>query len=254
MIHLQYADFDDLFFELNQDILLSPSKYISKMSGSNGKVPFMVIELDSWECDLDLADMFYTKNKFNKLLESYLDKETWLQFKDKLGTTKSTACTLYFKQSKPKRGSASGNGPCLLSIVLTRIKRTDKWNEATISYRTTELNRRFAADLVLFNRIMDELPSCCDIEKVNMVIPGSYVSGMVMAGQLNLFGVERKDIETQEPFHKALQKKLDGVLQPDHKLSPYKAMARIQRAVNGQRTYKSVPIGELSISEYFETH
>lgn len=254
MIRLEYADFDDLFYELNQDILLSPSKYISKMSGSNGKVPFMVIELDSWECNLDLADMFYTKNKFCKLIETYINRETLEQFKSKLDTSKATALTFYFNQVKPKKGSASGNGPCLLSIVLTRIKRTDKWNEATISYRTTELNRRFAADLVLFNRFINELPDCCDIEKVNMVIPGSYVSGMVMAGQLKLFGVGREDIETEEPFHRALQKKLDGVLQPDRELSPYKAMARIQNAVNGRSSYKPIPIEELSINEYFKKH
>ena len=112
--------------------------------------------------DLSMADVGYTKSKMSMLRRLYLVEESrdavvplW---EKRLGQRKygsiSFTCSGHTTKSDPGKGSkrASVMTPCIQSMSLTY--HGDHSHEAHAYYRTTELFKKFPADLVF---IRDEL-------------------------------------------------------------------------------------------------
>lgn len=115
---------------------------------------------------LQLADAGYTKSKLTMLKKNYLHEES-LQvaidlWKRRLGQGKygSVGFTCYAHFVKggsidAKRSKrASVFGPCIQSVVLTLLNKREA--VVTVFYRTTELLKKFPADLVFIRDVLLE--------------------------------------------------------------------------------------------------
>lgn len=112
--------------------------------------------------DLTMADSGFTKSKTSMLIRNYLNEparqaglELW---KKRLGqgTYGSVGFSTYnhFKKGNVDGSSKRGSvmGPCIQSVVLTLMKNNRV--EIDVFYRTTELFKKFPADLVFLRDVL----------------------------------------------------------------------------------------------------
>lgn len=112
--------------------------------------------------DLDIEDSGYTKSKLSMLRRGYLHvesrnvaKQLWERRleQDKYGSVGFTTYNHFIKNDPNKKSKrASVMGPCIQSITLTLLN--DRKVAVDAFYRTTEIFKKFPADLVF---IRDEL-------------------------------------------------------------------------------------------------
>lgn len=122
--------------------------------------------------DLQLADAGYTSAKLKHLHRGYWHEESvnaavflWnrLREKKKYGSVGFTTYNHFMKARDGRRGNATMMGPCIQSVNLTWL---DKQNvRVDAFYRTTELFKKFPADLVF---IRDTLLEPFDVSGMNV--------------------------------------------------------------------------------------
>lgn len=240
MIIKKYLDFNDLYHNYNKDILLKPSQYIDYVKGKCAYLYTSIIETINYDCDINLGDLIYSKNKFYKLINTYLDLKEWDAFKEKLKNTKGNSLTFYFKKIKKQQGTTSDNGPCILSMVF--IKEKDIFNKVFIYYRTTELNRRFGADLIFFHHLLKDLKEITNLNSINFVFPLSYIQLLNIPLTLKLENIKIDDI-TDSYFHYIIERDMNNILNGE-KLSSYKMKRRMQLL-----TLNKIKLGKININE-----
>lgn len=106
-----------------------------------------------WECDLVMADAGYTASKMKQLERNYLHPESiaaavslWNEYrsKPKYRSVSFTTYNHFIKDHKGPRGSKMG--PCIQSVAITMLNRKEA--DINVFYRTTELLKKFPADLI----------------------------------------------------------------------------------------------------------
>lgn len=112
--------------------------------------------------DLKIEDGGYTKSKLTLLRKGYLHvesrdvaKQLWARRldQDKYGSVGFTTYNHFIKNDPTKKSKrASVMGPCIQSVVLTLLN--DRTTAVDVFYRTTEIFKKFPADLVF---LRDEL-------------------------------------------------------------------------------------------------
>ena len=114
-----------------------------------------------FECDLTMADAGYTSAKMKQLERNYLHQgsidaavELWDKYrkKPKYRSVSFTCYNHFVKDHKGPIGSVMG--PCLQSVVITMLPR--KQAEIHVLYRTTEVFKKFPADLVFLSKILQQ--------------------------------------------------------------------------------------------------
>lgn len=237
-----FNDFSDLFNETLDTIIKDPIIHASN-TGTNLYLQPMVLISKSCDLDLNLGDFDYTITKMKYLVNKYIDINELMKFHEKLKNSSGTSLTFYFKTIKPKQGTTTDNGPCLLNITLTRETRKSKWTKCFINYRTTEINRRFAADLILFNKIINELPDCCELNQFYLIIPKSYVNLRYLSTQINMDQFENTGI----PIFKKMYKEYLKMKDMNNKLSSYKSKKRIEKKLRGLCVSEKVNLDDFKI-------
>jgi len=119
---------------------------------------------DLWDEDdpLTLADCGYTRNKLGLLIKGYLHPESkaaalklWEERRKKpsYGSVGFTTYNHFLKNDIVKKSKrASVMGPCIQSVVITQLSK--KAYKIDVFYRTTELFKKFPADLVFIRDIL----------------------------------------------------------------------------------------------------
>lgn len=247
MLTEKYKNFDDMYMNLNRKFLLHPEIITSVMSDS-GYVENAVIGCRHYDCTLDLSTFGYTMGKWGHLLKTYINYENLLTFYDKLHTISGVSYTFYFNQKKVN------NGSCLISVVLTRKNRNAKWTGMKVFYRVTETQRRMAADLVMLNRFINELPQdICDIQSVVFFCAQIYCSAKFINGFFDYFGISRDELDYSHQWINQLRKDYEKYFQPDSKIHSFQTLARMQKLYLGLTKYEPIDINDLSIKNYFES-
>lgn len=242
MIEKSYKDFTDLFYGILNDITFNIKEFEDGNTGTNYYIKPMVLKCFSSNCDLNLGDFNYSLIKMRYLVNKYIDLEELKSFKNHLENCTGTSLTYYFKLKKPKQGTTTDNGPCLLNIVLTRVSRKSKWTRCFINYRTTEINRRFGADLILFSKFIEELPSCCEINEIYMNLPKAYLNLRYLTTQ-----VEIHCLDENIDMHKKLLKEYYQMSDKEREHSSYKSKRKIERILRGEEKADKVDISEFKI-------
>ena len=243
----KYKDFDEMFLKLNQEILTNPHEMLDYTNGILGYMDNIFIACKNWDCNLDLGKFGYKKNKWPHLLKTYINYEELLKFHERLKTATGLSLTFYFNQKKVN------NGSCLIAIVLSRKDRNYNWNKCNVIYRTTETQRRMAADLCLVNSFIRELPDCCEIERVTFYMAQSYISAMVINGYYDYFGIPLESLDKEHPWTKCLINQHYHNFVPGARITTYQSMARMQKMALGIETYEPLLCKDLSIKEFFES-
>ena len=243
MIFYTFDDFSDLFRSMLNEIVNFPYILHAENTGTNLYLQPMVLKTKSFNTELNLGDFDYTITKMKYLINKYIDIEELKKFREKLINNSGTSLTFYFKTVKPKQGTSTDNGPCLLNITLTRETRKSKWTKCFINYRTTEINRRFAADLILFNKMLSELPSCCELKEIYLILPKSYVDLRYFSTQINMDLLENTEIEIFKKMRKEYLKMKDV----NNKFSSYKSKNRIEKKLRGLTESNKVDLSDFKI-------
>lgn len=242
----KYKDFDEMFLKLNQEVLLHPDEMLDYTTGNLGYMDNIFIACKTWDCNLDLGNFGYKKNKWGHLLKTYIDYDRLLEFKKALPTATGLSLTYNFNQKK------INNGSCLIAVVLSRKERKKPWTKCNVLYRTTETQRRMAADLCLIHHFIKELPECCEIERVTFYMAQSYIHGNFINGYFDYFGVSYDELDDNNSWaHSVLQARKTNYM-PDSRITTYQSMARMQKMALGITKYDSIPCNTLSISKFFE--
>ena len=242
MIEKSYKDFTDLFYGILNDITFNIKEFEDGNTGTNYYIKPMVLKCFSSNCDLNLGDFNYSLIKMRYLVNKYIDLEELKSFKNHLENCTGTSLTYYFKLKKPKQGTTTDNGPCLLNIVLTRVSRKSKWTRCFINYRTTEINRRFGADLILFSKFIEELPSCCEINEIYMNLPKAYLNLRYLTTQVAIH-----QLDENIDMHKKLLKEYYQMSDKKREHSSYKSKRKIERILRGEEKANKVDISEFKI-------
>ena len=244
MLTREYEDFDDLFVGLVQEILREP-ELLDYTNGINGFIENLYIHCKDYSCTLNLGTFGYRENKWRALIGTYVGLEELQTFKEKLRTNRGTSLTFYFNRKKMH------NGSCLIAIVLTRNNRNKPWQRCNVLYRTTEIQRRFAADLVLVNRFITELPKdCCDIQDVTFYFPLAYISALYINGYYDYFEVPMDELDEDHPWTRSLLRKHERWFSdPNIEESKYKSMVRMTRMYYGKTTYDDLYPKDLKLEE-----
>lgn len=133
-----------------------PDCYLSNSSGKFFR--HKILTLDNLD-DVSMWDCGYTKLKLNQLIKQYLHHESrdealrlWDIIK-KRGKYSSVSFHTYNHYQKEIRSYLSSiMGPCLLSVSISYFAKAPP--EVTCYYRTTELLKKFPADMVFIRDIL----------------------------------------------------------------------------------------------------
>lgn len=248
MLFKKFNDFDELFYELTREVLLKPWETIGYHNGILAYMDNLFLACKTSDCHLDLSNFGYRSGKWGHLLRTYIDYENLVEFKKKLATSTGLSITYYFKQKKVN------NGSCLIGIVLSRKSRKKKWDKVNVIHRTTEIQRRFAADLVLVHHFIKELPEeTCEIGVVTFYMAQSYISAMVINGYFDYFGVPMDSLDKSHPWIKTLVNTYNKSFTEGARITTYQSMARLQKMRLGLSDFPHIPIETLSIKNHFES-
>ena len=245
MIVRKYKNFDDMFYKFNKELLTNTGEMLVRTNGFLGYMETLLIGCRSWEFNLDLGILGYKKNKWGHLLRTYIDYDKLLKFRKDIQETSGMSYTFNFNQKE------INNGSCLLAIVLTRGISRGPWKRVHVMYRTTETQRRMAADLALVQAFINELPQdICEIDGVVFHMAQAYCSAMVINGYLEYFDVPLEDMP-DHPWIASLKKNRELYFQPGSRISTYQSQARMQKLALGMLETENVPAKSLSIDEWF---
>lgn len=247
MLIRDYNDFDDLFLNLNREMITNPEETMMYTQNIQGFQEDLVLSCKSHKCTLNLGDFGYKEGKWGHLLRSYIDYPQLIEFREKLTKISGMSYTYYFNRKK------ATNGSCLIAAVVTRPKRKGPWKHLKIMYRVCELQKKFAADLVLINRFIEELPQeVCEIDNITFHMSQAYLSGMFINGYFNYFRVPRKSIaNSKHPWHKSLNSNYNRFFKSEDQIHSYKALQKMQLLHFGLEKFPKIDINKLSIDKYF---
>jgi len=131
-------------------------------SGCRKIITAQRVEFESWENDLSIRDCGFTPTKLTMLKRLYLHEEShtvaqqlWAARvkKGRYGSVGFTTYNHFIKNDPTKKAKrASVMGPCIQSITLTLMN--DRSVVVDAFYRTTELLKKFPADLVFMRDVL----------------------------------------------------------------------------------------------------
>lgn len=244
MVHLKYGNFDDLFKGVTKYLVYNPSLFTFSNS-MDAYVENLLLESTSIDCNISLNKFAYTSNKWKHLLNRYFDYDKWVEFKERIVNITGNTFTFYFNQH------TKHNGPCLIGMVFTREKKSKPWNGVKVLYRVTELQRRFAADLVFINRLLTDINSTVEnvnVSKVEFFFPYAYISGMFINGYLDYFGIDISELNKSDYWINEMLKKHNKYFLPDSEIyTKYKSIERLQLLLQGKKVYPEIKIDELRL-------
>jgi hypothetical protein len=171
----KYKDFDEAFYEINREFLTKPHGFIQYLRGAQSFLEDLVIQVDSPKVSLNLHEhAFNPQSKWQHLIKSYIEPERYWDFWEKISSIGGTSYQFKFRD---REGSS---GPCLSALILTREDGKDPWTRCKVTFRNSEINRKFAADLVLIYHFLTNPPEgyeqCLDIKEITLFLAQAFQS------------------------------------------------------------------------------
>lgn len=238
------------WLELCRKVSVSPASY---WSGGKKIIRHVRHRFPDPTGPLTLEEVGYTKTKMSLLVNSYIHEESlsaaviqWndrKNYKSKAHWSTGFHCYNHILKghSKAETGIGSTMGPCLQSIILTHT--VEGLAEVDVFYRTTEVFKKFPADLILIrDHILtrfdfDRTPlSGMNIHAVNMTVSPTYAPTMLMLDKDPLKTLE--DIRQQDPnFHRVVSRWCFKLIRgPDSKFNQARRTQKaVQRLMSDER-------------------
>lgn len=230
MLHREYQDFNEAYLELNREILQNP-QLVEYMNTTMGSIDNINLEIKSSRCDkIDLGALGYKKEKWSHLIKTYLGPDKIEDLKHLGENIKGLSCGFDFLRK------TTHNGACMVSIIISRTKRGKPWDTMTILWRTTELQRRWAADLILIHRIAELIPNS-QFSKFQFFMASAYQSAMYIIPLVTpVFGLKIENLDPDNPYTKVIITREKKYYIPDK--SPHSMLASGQKVVDLYKAYQ----------------
>jgi hypothetical protein len=232
MLNLEYKDFNEAYIQLNRLILQKPH-LVEYLNTTMGGLDNIFLTIQSSTCDkIDLGALGYKKQKWAHLVRTYL------------GNRVSELSSLGLKVKGLSAGfdfnrKETGNGSCLREILISRRKRNKPWDTITVVWRTTELQRRWAADLIFVHRIMELIPNS-NFTKVQLYMNTAYQSAMYIIPLVKpIFGLNIADLDPKHFYTNVIITREKKYYKPLAKDQPHKLLASGQKIVDLYKQYES---------------
>lgn len=236
MLKLKYKNFNEAYYETNRLLLKEPS-HIEYLNITMGSLDNLFIRCESTQCDkIDLGALGYTKGKWTHLLGTYLGAAKVKELRN-LGV-RVTGLSVGFDFLR----KSTGNGACMLGMVLSRERRKTPWTRATIVWRTTELQRRWAADLILIHRMLELIPNA-NFKHIDLCMLTAYQSAMYVIPLLEpVFNIKPEELDPDHFYTKVILTRMDKYFIPDK--SPHRMLSSGERMVKLYKDYQEGIIPE----------
>ena len=130
--------------------------------------------------DWELADWGYGRGKEKQLYRNYINEEEFGRVLSVLGRRGGSKYTSVAVSLRGAPKDSRSQGWCMLSLVISRNK---DWHSVEVQYRTTEAILKFAADVWLLRKLLQERfkiePDICRFRFANCALSGAYFPYLV---------------------------------------------------------------------------
>jgi len=244
-----YENLDEVWLDLNRSFLTKPEEMVQYTRGAQGFIEDLVIKVKEPVTTINLHEVaFEPQRKWNHLIKSYIEPEEYWDFWEKVPKVTGTSYQFRFKNRK------GPNGPCLIALVLTRESSGTPWTRAKVLWRTAELQRKWAADLVLIHNFFREVPEECkdmiQLKEVTLYLAQAFQSWRLVGPVIHLF-CDMNEVNQEHDFTRKALESYERVYeepQPEIKFAPVRRMQRHHlRVKNGEIGYTHP--NELSLVE-----
>lgn len=243
MICLEYDSLDKVHHDFSR-ILFNHYNRLNHeltLSGSTWYMRDVILNIKSPECTINMSKLNYTINKWETLKNKYIDFDKWAEFKDKLRNSKSKSITFNFKIHE---GEKDG---CLVAMVLTRLNPSKPWTDLTVYYRVTEIFKKFAIDLILFNKIWNDLATAnCDLKNLQLHIPILFFRIEFLAELIGSGYYTIEEFDKDNPPSDGIRYSYNRYYGPDAELVKYHSIARKQKMKQRNVQLPELPIESLN--------
>ena len=190
MIYLEYKDFTELYHELSRfpihhedDFGDFGNDYFN--IGASQYINNLIVKTSSHSLEgpqADLSNFNYTIAKWTTLINKYIDKEDYFLLKERLATSTAKTLTFNFKIHvglNTDKDQTKNRDSCIIALVFSRNGNKGPWTIVNIFYRVCEIYKKFACDLMLLNRMFEDLPNL-DLQEYLFHIPQPFFSTFIM--------------------------------------------------------------------------
>ena len=264
MIYLEFNDFGQLYHDLTR----FPIKHEKEFGnfgndyfevGQSQYINNLIISTPSHKLEgpsSDLGNFNYTLAKWTTLLNKYVDKDDYLLLKRRLIESQTKTLTFNFKVHiglSTDTDQTKNRDSCIIALVFSRNGGSGKWTTVNIFYRVAEIYKKFAVDLMLLNRMFEDLPNL-DLKEHLFHIPQPFYSVFILCELIDspLFKVE--EFKDSDSFvARRLYANYLKYYGPDAKLSNYHAIRRKQDMKLNGIVRESIPLESLKMFSDIET-
>lgn len=253
MIYLKYKDFDETYQKLTRFPLQEIKDETVFEIGASQYISDLIVETESFEIKgplNNLGNLNYTKMKWNVLLKKYIDNDSYFSLKKRLVESKHKTLTFNFNihvGDSSTRDQTKNKDSCLICLVFGRNKTSGPWTRASVTWRSSEIFQKFAVDLMLLNRMFNDLPNL-DLKNIFLHFAQCFWSSFKLCELIDspLFSVE--EFKNSKTF---LGKKLfDHYIRyygEGAKLSNFHAIRRKQEAKLNHKENAIIPLEDLKM-------
>lgn len=230
MLYREYSDFNEAFFQLNQEILKNP-QMVEYLNTTMGGIDDINLQISSSCCDkINLGALGYKEGKWSHLVRTYLGEEKIEELRHLGENIKGLSAGFDFLRK------STNNGACMREIIISRHKRGKPWDTITIVWRTTELQRRWAADLILISRIMELIPNS-RFTKINLKLTTAYQSAMYIIPLVEpVFGIKISELDPKHFYTQVIITREEKYYKP--KKTPHSLLASGEKVVELYKSYQ----------------
>lgn len=218
-----FEDFNQAYKEVNKAFLADPHAHIDYIRGAQGLSEDIIIKVKNPTCNISLEKVGYSSgHKWSTLVKTYIDYEELLYFKDQMNVIKGLSWTYRFKSKK------KNNGGCLIAITLTRTDSNEPFQRAKVIWRTSELQRRWLADLILLDRFFDFIGF--QPEETTLYLCQGYQSWLHVGPLMFIYEVEPEDLDLSHEFTRRVYESYHRVYaDPNRPPAKYSPTLRMQK-------------------------
>jgi hypothetical protein len=186
--------------QLNRYILEHPE--VTDMRSTMALMENVIVEVKSSKCDqIDLGAIGYKHQKWTSLVRTYLGPLKIKELTTVGVGTSGLSCGFDFQRKK------SHNGSCLREVIVSRPKRKGyPWTTVTVFWRTAELQRRWAADLVLIHRMIELIPNCKPERIILVMATAQHTAAYITPVIEPVLGLKFDKLNAAHPYIKTVLK------------------------------------------------
>ena len=259
MVFLEYKDFNQMYHDFSrypithtEDIKNNPDCFIV---GATLYVNNVIIKTSSCDFEMDLSDLNYTIAKWTTLLNKYIDPNDYFDLKERLQTSTAKTLTFNFKihiGRATDEDQTKNRDSCIIALVFSRNGNSGKWTTVNIYYRVMEIYKKGCVDLMLLNRVFNDLPNL-DLHEFIFHIPQPFYSSFILAELMGkLFDISEFNIPDNFICFK-INKFYEKYYGENAVESNYHAIARKQKMKKEGITRDPIPLESLKLFDAVET-